>query len=91
MAQYQLQDPENNCIKRLDPAPIAFIPIDDRNGDYRAYQAWVAQGNTPLPADPKSTPPTTVEVQSLQLLLRISTPILPADVSLRDELLNTLS
>lgn len=28
----------------------AFIPADERNSDYRAYTAWVNQGNTPDPA-----------------------------------------
>ena len=28
-----------------------FIPADPGNKEYQKYQAWVAQGNTPLPAD----------------------------------------
>ena len=28
-----------------------FIPFDPANTDYQAYLAWVAQGNTPLPAE----------------------------------------
>ena len=28
-----------------------FIPPDPDNTDYQAYLAWVAAGNTPLPAD----------------------------------------
>ena len=29
----------------------AFIPKDSENRDYQAYLAWVADGNTPDPAD----------------------------------------
>ena len=29
----------------------ANIPFDSDNTDYQAYLKWVAEGNTPLPAD----------------------------------------
>jgi len=37
------------CIKRI--ADNAFIPMAEGNTDYQAYLKWVAEGNTPLPAE----------------------------------------
>lgn len=37
------------CIKRI--ADNAFIPFDPANTDYAEYLEWLAEGNTPLPAD----------------------------------------
>jgi hypothetical protein len=51
---YKLQKPiveasSSTMVKRL--SDNAFIPFDPDNTDYQAYLKWVAEGNTPEPAN----------------------------------------
>ena len=48
----------NNSLRNIqtvsrqnEDGSITYIPNDEGNTDYQAYLAWVAEGNTPLPAD----------------------------------------
>jgi len=45
---YQFTQSEN-VVKRI--ADNAFIPFDEANTDYQEYLKWLAEGNTPEPAE----------------------------------------
>jgi len=46
---YKLTSYSANHIIRLEDG--RFIPFDPANRDYQEYLKWVAEGNTPQPAE----------------------------------------
>lgn len=52
MTQYKLQKNSlgQDCAVTIVGQNIS-IPFDPANSDYQQYLKWLAEGNTPLPAD----------------------------------------
>lgn len=53
-----------NSITRL--SDNASIPADPANRDYANYLLWLAEGNTPEPADPEPAPSALQQIQKLE-------------------------
>jgi hypothetical protein len=53
MIVYKLNNFENSkfVMQMEENKVIKSIPFDPDNTDYQAYLKWVAEGNTPQPAD----------------------------------------
>lgn len=50
----QIKNMFGNHFAVLKTDEQKYIPFDPANTDYQAYLKWLAEGNTPLPADEPS-------------------------------------
>lgn len=63
---YKLILNESNSILRIEDG--AIIP-EGHNGDWQLYEAWLAEGNTPQPADELPAPVRQLDATTLRLAL----------------------
>jgi hypothetical protein len=63
---YKLILNESNSILRIEDG--AIIP-EGHNGDWQLYEAWLAEGNTPQPADELPSPVRQLDATTLRLAL----------------------
>jgi hypothetical protein len=54
MTQYEIitaEDGMKSFKKTTEDGTVWWLPFDPANTDYQAYLKWVAEGNTPEPAE----------------------------------------
>lgn len=56
MYRLTIQEPDCQVQSVLRVADNIYIPADPANTDYAKYLKWLAEGNTPLPADAPEQP-----------------------------------
>ena len=50
--KFSLSEDAKHVIRTTDDGKVVVVPLfDEGNMDYQEYKVWVAEGNTPDPAD----------------------------------------
>ena len=43
---------QGQTVVKVTDGVTSFVPMDEANSDWQAYQEWLAEGNTPEPWPP---------------------------------------